>query len=231
MVRFCQGLGYDGYSDLQAAIHREFPRFITTAQKLEKTLASPIAKDDILAHVFATDIDNIKRTLALTDHTRWEAAVTEICHATDILVIGEALSAPLALLLRRSLKLMGFRAETVTSGGASLSLEVSTLKPGDLLIGIGFWRYSQDTIDAMRFAQEAGAKRIALTDSEVSPLAQLADYPFVTATTGVSHSKSLVGPASLIDAFIVALSLERPQQTLEILRALDATRARRLLAE
>ena len=229
VVRFCQRLGYDGYSDLQGAVQREFPRFVTTAQKLEATLASSIPENNILAEVFATNIDNIKRTLALTDPADWEAAVSEICHATAILVVGEALSASLAILLRRSLKLMGFRADAVTGGGASLSLEINNLQPSDVMIGVGFWRYSQDTIDAMRWATEIGAKRIALTDSEVSPLAQLADYVFVVATTGVSHSKSLVGPISLIDAFVVALSLQRPQQTLETLRAVDATRASKLL--
>lgn len=221
VVRFCQALGYEGYPHLQAAIRQRFPRFATTVQRLEERLASPIPESDLLARVFAADIDNIKRTMDLVDHETFEAAMAEICQATGVLVVGGEVSAPLALFFGHSLKVMGFPIQIVTAGGVPLSLELGVLKPSDLLIGICFWRYLRETVEAMRWAREIGAKRIAITDSGLSPLAQLADYAFVVTTDGVAYSSSPVAPISLINAFVAALSLRRPEQTLTALRGVD----------
>ncbi len=191
----------------------------------------PLSEGDLLARVCAADISNIKRTLELVDTETFEAAVTEIGRATGILVIGEGLSAPPALFFAHSLKVMGFSVRAVTTGGAPLSLELSTLKPGDLLVGMSFWRYTRETVEAMHWAKEMGIKRIVITDSEVSPLAQLADYAFVASTYGVAHSSSPTAFISLINAFVAALSFRRPQQTLAALRKVDAARKSKLLEE
>jgi DNA-binding MurR/RpiR family transcriptional regulator len=231
VVRFCQALGYKGYLQLQSTIRQRLTSFMTRVQRLEERLASPIPESDLLARVCATDIGNIKHTMELVDLEAFEAAVTEICRVTGTLVVGEGLSAPPALFFALSLKVMGFPAQVVTAGGAPLSLELSALKPSDLLIGIGVWQYSRETVEAMHWAKEIGAKRIALTDSEVSPLARLADYAFIGATHGVAHSISPIAFISLIDAFIATLSFRRPQQTLTALHKVDAARSSQLLEE
>jgi len=222
VVRFCQTLGYEGYLHLQAAIRQRFPRFTTTIQRLEERLTSPVPKNDLLARVFAADIDNIKHTMELVDYDTFEAAVDEICRATGILVVGGGLSAPPALFFGHSLKVMGFPAQVVITGSISLSLELGALRPSDLLVGICFWRYMRETIKAMRWARKIGARRIAITDSDLSPLAQLADYAFVTTTDGVAYSVSPIASISLVNAFVAALSMRRPQQTLAALRSVDA---------
>jgi DNA-binding MurR/RpiR family transcriptional regulator len=231
VVRFCQALGYEGYRDLQAAIRQTFARFATTIQRHEARLASPLPESAVVARVCAADMHNIERTLELVDAETFEAAVTALGQATRILVIGEGLSASPVLFLAHSLKVMGLPICAVTTGGAPLSLEVSTLKPSDLLVAISFWRYSRETVEAMRWAREIGTKRIAITDSEVSPLAQLADVAFVASTYGIAHSSSPVAPISLINGLVAALSFRRPQQTLAALRRVDAVRRSKLLEQ
>ena len=119
----------------------------------------------------------------------------------------------------------------MTAGGLPLSLELCALRPSDVLIGISFWRYTRETVEAMHWARETGSRRIAVTDSNVSPLAQLADYAFVATTDGVAHSSSPIAPISLINAFVADLSFRRPQETLAALRRVDAARASKLLEE
>jgi len=231
VVRFCQALSYEGYRHLQAAMRQTFPRFATTIQRQEAGLASPLPESDLLARVCAADIDNIRRTVELVDAQTFAVSVAELDRATGILVVGEGLAAPPALFLANSLKTMGLPVCAVTTGGAPLSLEVSTLKPADLLVAISFWRYSRETVEAMHWAGEIGTKRIAITDSEVSPLAQLADHAFVASTYGIAHSSSPIAPISLINALVAALSVRRPQQTLAALRRVDAARRSKLLED
>ena len=229
VVRFCQTLGYEGYPHLQAAIRQTFSRLTTTVQRLEARLTSPLPESDLLARVCATDIENIKLTRELVDAETFEAAVTVICRATGVLVMGEGLSAPPALFFAHSLKVMGFPVQVVTAGGEPLSLELSILRPSDLLVGMSFWRHFRETVEAMSWAKEIGTKRIAITDSEVSPLAQLADYVFVASVNGVAHSSSPIAFISLINALVAALSLREPQQTLATLCKVDAARESKLL--
>jgi DNA-binding MurR/RpiR family transcriptional regulator len=222
VVRLCQALGYEGYPHLRASIRQRFHRFIPTTQRLEDRLTAPIPRDDVLTRAFATSIDNIKHTMGLIDRDVFQGAVDAIGHASDILVVGGGLSAPPALFLSHSLKVMGFRVRVVTSGGIPLSLENSTLESDDLLICIGFWRYFREIVTTMRRAKETGATSIAITDSEVSPLARLADYAFVATTESVGHSASPLASIALIDAIIAALCFERPQETLAALHHVDA---------
>jgi DNA-binding MurR/RpiR family transcriptional regulator len=222
VVRFCQALGYEGYPHLQAAIRQEFPHAVATFHRIEERLASPISEDDLLARVFAVDIENIKHTMELASVDTFESAVAELDRAANILVVGGGASAPPALFLAHSLKAMGFRAQVATAGGPPLLLELSALEPGDILVAISFWRYLRQTVEAVSRARENEARVIAITDSELSPLAQMADHVFLAGVDGVAHSASLIAPMSLINAFIAALAFRRPQQTLSALRNVDA---------
>ena len=58
---------------------------------------------------------------------------------------------------------------------------------GDLVIGIAFPRYVEDTIELARRAAGHGARVLALTDSPRSPLAQFADSRSTSARTGGSR--------------------------------------------
>ena len=57
----------------------------------------------------------------------------------------------------------------------------------------------------MRFARDRGANVVALTDSETSPLAEMATVTLLAKSDMASFVDSLVAPLSLINALIVAV--------------------------
>lgn len=232
VVRFCQAIGYQGFPHLQAAIREKFPRQLTTVQRVEEGLVDLATENDLLARVFSNDSNNIEHTASLLQIGEFEAATDEICRASQILVVGGGLSAPPALFLAHSLEVMGFPVRVVTTGGVPLALALASLEPTDVLICISFWRYFRESVEAMYRAKEIGAKGIAITDSELSPLTQVADFSFLVFVDGVAHSISPTASVSLINAFIAALSFKAPEQTLHSLRKVDASyRRNRLLLE
>lgn len=232
VVRFSQAMGYDGYPHLRAAVRQRFRRSLTTAQRLEERLRTPIPRDDLLAQVFRRGIQNVKFLMEQIDPGVFEATIDEFGRANHILVLGGGLSASPAVFLSHSLKVMGFSVQEVTTGGVPLSLEQSILGPDDLLVAFGFWRYFRHIVATMEWAQRRGIPRIAVTDSEVSPLAQLADHAFVVTTDSVGHSVSPLASTALSEAFVAALSFDRPQETLAALRNVDtAYRESGLLVE
>ena len=81
--------------------------------------------------------------------------------------------------------------------------------PGDVLFGISFPRYSKRTLSAMKYARDRGARVIALTDSQLSPLARVADHVLLARSDMASFVDSLVAPLSVINALIVAVGMSR----------------------
>lgn len=223
VVRFAQSLGYEGFSELQAAIREELPSYLTAVERMGERLSEPPAtNNDIPQQVFHTDIKNIERTANSLSAPQFDAALDNILAASRILVVGSGLSAAPALFLTHSLKVMGFDARAAIDGGLSLAVDTTQLDSDTLLIAIDLWRYVRSTVEAVYAAQKQGASIVTITDSIVSPLAQAADYAFEVATDGVVHSLSPTAVISLLNVFIAALSYRAPEQAMESLRQVDA---------
>ena len=77
--------------------------------------------------------------------------------------------------------------------------------PGDVILAISFPRYSKVTVNTVQFAADRGCDVVAITDSEVSPLYQLASASLLARSEMISFVDSMVAPLSLINALIVAL--------------------------
>lgn len=78
----------------------------------------------------------------------------------------------------------------------------------DVIVGISFPRYSTRTVKALKFASDRGATVVAITDSEMSPIHQYADYNLIAKSDMASFVDSLVAPLSLINALIVAVGIK-----------------------
>ena len=90
--------------------------------------------------------------------------------------------------------------------------QVMRIGPDDVLIGLSFPRYSKRTVKAMQYAKKQGATVIAITDSDVSPLANIADVSLFAKSDMASFVDSLVAPLSLVNALIVAVSRVKNDQ-------------------
>ena len=91
-----------------------------------------------------------------------------------------------------------------------LKAEAIPRTPEDVVIGISFPRYSSRTVHGMKFAKDQGATTIAITDSEVSPLAPISTYTLTARSDMVSFVDSLVAPLSIINAMIVSVARKDP---------------------
>jgi DNA-binding MurR/RpiR family transcriptional regulator len=222
VVRFSQALGYEGYSELQEALRNELPSYMTAATDIQARMSSDNPSPSAPQQVFYTGIQNIERTAANFSEENLHAALDAIIQARRIVVIGAGLSSAASQFLAHSLKVMGFDAQPVRGEGLQAALELSHIQAGDLLIAIDLWRYVRMTVNAVVWAKEHGIPTIAITDSIVSPLAQMADHAFEISAEGVAHSLSLTGLMSLLDVFIAALADRVPLQVVESLGRVDA---------
>jgi DNA-binding MurR/RpiR family transcriptional regulator len=89
------------------------------------------------------------------------------------------------------------------------------------MIAISFPRYSSRIINAVEYAKERGADVVALTDSDLSPIATEADQLLIAHSDMASFVDSLVAPLSIINALVVAVARERETEVSERLRVLE----------
>jgi len=222
VVRFAQALGYEGYPQLQDTLRAELPSYMTAANRMQARIRSAKLPISSPQQVFYTDIRNIERTSNNLSEDNLNAALEVILKAQRIQVIGAGLSNAASLFLAHSLKVMGFYAQAVDGEGLQAAIELSRLKPGDLLIAIDLWRYVRTTVNAVGMAKERGIQTIAITDSIVSPLAQMADHAFEIAAEGIAHSLSVTALLSLLNVFVALLADRVPEQVVASLRRVDA---------
>ena len=209
VVRFATELGYDGYPHLQRALQEMIRNKLTSVQRME-VAGDRMGGRDVLQTVLHADTDMIRVTLDEIDRDAFQGAVDALMGAKRIYILGVRSSSALASFLGFYFNLLFENVTLVHTNRVSEIFEqVLRVGPGDVLFGISFPRYSKRTLSAMKYARDRGARVIALTDSQLSPLARVADHVLLARSDMASFVDSLVAPLSVINALIVAVGMSR----------------------
>lgn len=213
VVRFAAELGYEGYPQLQRSLQELIRNRLTTVQRMEMT-GEQLGDGDMLDRVLNMDIDKIRRTIEEVSRVEFSAAVDALLSAKTIYILGIRSSSSLASFLAFYFNHVFDNVRLVTSASTSDVFEqLLNLGKDDVFFGMSFPRYSNRTLAAMKFAKEREATTIALTDSSLSPIAELADIHLYARSEMASFVDSLVAPLSLINALIVAVGIKRHDET------------------
>ena len=205
VVRFAAELGYDGYPAMQRALQEMVLNRLTSVQRIEVT-DERLGEQDVVSTILQADMDRLRHTNEHLDREAFSGAVEALLQARCIYVLGVRSSAALASSLSYYLHYMFENVRLITTPSTSEVFEqLVRISPQDAVIGISFPRYSSRTVKAMRFARDRGANVIALTDSEASPLAEIATETLLAKSDMASFVDSLVAPLSLVNALIVAV--------------------------
>lgn len=209
VVRFATELGYDGYPELQRALKEFTSNKLTTVQRID-VMNDQLADEDIYEKILNMDIDKIRKTLEQSSREEFYATVDTLVHAKNIYIIGARSAAVLARFAAFYFNMMFENVKLIhTTSTSEMFEQILNIGNEDIMIGISFPRYSKHTVKAFRYAKQNGAKVIAITDSNASPLAQYADNLLLARSDMTSFADSLVAPLSVINALIVAVGMQK----------------------
>jgi len=209
VVRFAAELGFDGYPQLQKAMQELTRSRLTSIQRIEATEAR-MSGDEVLENIISCDIANIRKTLEEVPQEVFNAAVEAIVNARRVYIYGAGSSRALAIFLAYYLKMLMIDVNLMsTSSETEIFEDMLHIGAEDVAIGISFPRYSSKAVKTMHFAHTRNAPVIAITDSQISPIAGLATYLLLAHSDTAAIVDSLVAPLSLINAIIVAISLKK----------------------
>ena len=212
VVRFASELGFEGYPQLQRALQELIRNRLTSVQRMEVT-SDQLGEGNILHKVLNLDIEKIRRTMEKASVEDFEQAVDTIVNAKNIYILGVRSASALSGFMSFYFNQMFESVRLVNTTSTSEMFEqIMRLKEGDVFIGITFPRYSKRTVNAASFAKQNGAKVIAITDSNISPIAETADHLLLARSDMASFVDSLVAPLSVINALIVAVGIRKKDE-------------------
>jgi DNA-binding MurR/RpiR family transcriptional regulator len=213
VVRFANALGFMGYPELQKSLQQLIKSKLTTVQRI--SIADEYqSKGGFLKQVMQSDINNIRLTLDELDHSVFNQVVDKIGRAKRVYVLGLRSSTALAGYLGFYLNLILDNVNVVSFGLSDVLEQLIKVTEDDLLIVISYPRYSRKTIQALEFARSRNCEIIGITDSIISPIADLSTHALIAKSNMASFVDSLVGPMSLINALIVGVAVQK-RETVE----------------
>lgn len=211
VVRFANELGFSGYPKLQKSLQQLIRNKLTTVQRIELS-NDYMTQENALKGVLKADMENIKATLENINYQTFEDIVNSLFKARKIYIIGLRDSSALSEFLAFYLNLILDNVKVVAYGVSDIFEQMLNVDEQDIVIGIGFPRYTTRTIEALSFAKSKNANIVVITDSLLSPLASKADYTLIAQSNMTSFVDSLVAPLSVINALIIAVGLREKEK-------------------
>ncbi len=222
VIRFCQRLGYAGFTQLKIDLlgSPESPRdFILPAVQPDDSTEAVFDK------VFQSSVRALSDTLALLDRAKVREAVSLLQQASRIEFYGVGTSATIAMDAYFRLMRIGYPAFCATDP-LIMRIAAGSLGSGQVAVGISHSGYTQETIDAIRIARSHGAATLVITSHLDSPICEHADialcvfsdenrYPIEAVSARIAH-------IAVLDALCVALSLRNYDRTVEHVHRMNA---------
>jgi DNA-binding MurR/RpiR family transcriptional regulator len=230
IVRFTYRLGLKGFPDLQERTRQLVRGQLSAASEI-------VNENSVLAHLEGTafgtslgqDLQNLRRTISAIKLDDLQRASDMIAAARKVFVVGSFNAYSVAFFL--GLALDRIRGNTtVWSGDMTLQAsQLLELGPDDCLIAFTSAPYAVSTQRVALLAKEARTKVIAVTDTPISAVGQIADVILAAASTGAGLQNSFLAAMAVANALLngVAaangeLTLERYGRLAKVLGRLDA---------
>lgn len=207
MTRLAKHLGFGGYEDVRQ-LYADFlrgdgadfaPRVDAQAQN-QRLKGDPALAAEILRAV-GSHIAELADPSALEDLVE---AARLIERARRVYCLGQRSSYPVAWHLHYMLSLAGGNAAMLESVGGIGPDALSSATREDVAVAVSVLPYTRQTVEIADYARSLGVKIVAVTDSPVSPLAQLASVTIVVATESPSFLHTMA-PAFTVAEMLGAL--------------------------
>jgi DNA-binding MurR/RpiR family transcriptional regulator len=206
VVRFATELGYSGFPKLQETLQNCVKEKIKPSEKLERYATG---NKNIYDKIFTSIIQNLKDTRENIRFDLLDQITGKIIAANKIYIVGFRRSFSVAYVLYYNLVGLSMNALLVDSNYGLLFDKVIGMNKKDVCVSICFPRYAALTYEIIKYAKKIGCPTIVITDSLVSPIAQLADYPLVSKYEISSYFDSNIIAMAIADCIVAGIARKR----------------------
>ncbi|MDC4186702.1 MurR/RpiR family transcriptional regulator [Loigolactobacillus coryniformis] len=170
IIRFCQKLNYQGFSDLKIAIAK-------AAFQASTKIESPASYVDLVSERLSHAIEATKSLLNVAN---LEHAIRLLHSARRIFIFGVGASGITAMDASSRFLRAGINAQAITDPHYQAQ-NAALMNANDLVIAFSLSGRTKDTFEACQVAKAAGAKIIVVTNHLLTPIAKQGDVVLQTA--------------------------------------------------
>ena len=225
MVRLAKSLGFDGFDQLRNPFRERLvgPRptsFADQARDLQTnkgTGSRSAAINRLVSESYDTDHENLRRTYEALDPVAVDQCVALITNSRDIRVVGLRSAYAVAFLLHYTCRAIIPNMQLLDGTGGTLTDGLRGIGADGLLIACSSAPYARETVEIVEAAHRRGAAIVAITDSQLSPLAMKANVGLIVGTSSTSFFQSIVGAVSVAQLLVTLMIAQGGKKTLEAL--------------
>jgi len=216
IVRFTYRLGLNGFPDLQERM-RELVR-----GQLSRT-GDPINESHVASHLEGTsfgaslshDWQNLHRAISSVDSETFSRGVSILARARRIYVVAGFSTFPVGHYFALILDRLRSDISLLAANDAFATSRLVEMNAEDCVIAFTFPRYASATHRMVLWAKENKAKVIAVTDSPISAVGQIADVVLLAASAGTGMQNSLTAPMAIANALLNGVATAKGAAALE----------------
>jgi DNA-binding MurR/RpiR family transcriptional regulator len=225
VVRFARTVGYTGFPELRRVLQNVFRTKVTPAARLQHKLADlKTRQGHILSKVVEMELQYLSEVPHQISPTDFDRAVKSILKGQRVFVFGSGPSRILAELIQIRLQRFGLTTIALTESGRDVIDKLLLLKPNDVVLATGFHRVTNELVAALDQARRVNCKTVLITDTLAPHFKDKVDVILSARRGPVSTFHSLTAPMAIINALILAIAMNKPEDTVASLDRLQELR-------
>lgn len=213
IVRFSQRFGFKGFTEMQALFREDYTLktspVLSYQQRIRKILKQQnqgIAVGDLAHECINATRSGLDRLSQELDEAAFAHAIELMEEAEHIYVVGVRRSYAVADYLVYSLQHTRKYIHLVSGIGGSYRDQMRSIQANDLIIGISFSPYGQETQQCVQYARHKQAKSLIITDNQLAPLAKDATALLMVNEGSAFAFRSLSATLCLCQALFLGLA-------------------------
>ena len=220
MARLAKVLGFPSWR----AFQDEFRGYVSWGAGDYAARAERLQHAEKRSHQTVTRLEhlqeaNLKSLSALNDGERLARVATLLRKAKTVAFLGFRSCHSVALHAHYLHSMLLGRGVLLADAWGTLTEMVEALEPGTVLVAISLAPYSRQTVAAVQQAAAREISIVAITDSDLSPLARVADERLLFGAASNSFFHSLVAAHALVECVMAEVAARGGKTVLARLKA------------
>ena len=215
LIRFANAFGFSGFNEMKQMFKQhlmeETANYTERARLFRQTTTDdatpPETPTEILNMFTMVNTQALQQLAMQTSSDDLQRAVALLAEAENIYVIGLRRSFSVASYLTYALRHLDRKAFLIDGLGGMFTEQLSLVGPKDVVVAVSFSPYAREVVELVELGAQRKARQIAITDSQVSPLAAFSDVCFVVREAQVDGFRSQVASLCLAQTLAVSLAL------------------------
>jgi DNA-binding MurR/RpiR family transcriptional regulator len=210
ITRLAKLLGYKGFQQFQLIFKQKskitnsfYSDGVNRLLTQEKVSAKQLLKQQNEAVA-----NNIEQSIELLDDDALAKATDLLVKKNRIHIFAYRHSAAIANILRYGLALLRPNVQMLVQEAHGVAIALGQLKKDDLLVVIGSSPYSNVTLKIASIAKKQQCQILAITDSKLSPLNELATAAITIPSSKHFYTNSLVSSCFFIEGLLSLTAIE-----------------------